>query len=48
MSQANVVEEKPKSSEQVQLEEAENALSNKDYRTARELLEKLGRILFER
>jgi hypothetical protein len=37
-------DEKPKSSEQIDLDEAENALTEKDYKTARELLEKLGKI----
>lgn len=46
MSQAIVVEEKSKSFEQTQLEEAENALNNKDYPTARTLFEKLCRISF--
>ena len=36
-------DEKPKSSEQVNLEEAETALNGKDYKTARSLLEKLGK-----
>ena len=38
-----MTDEKPKSSEQIDLEEAENALNEKDYKTARELLEKLGK-----
>lgn len=37
-------DEKPKSSEQIDLDEAEDALAAKDYKTARELLEKLGKI----
>jgi hypothetical protein len=36
-------DEKPKSSEQIDLEEAETALNAKDYKTARGLLEKLGK-----
>ncbi|CAF5098553.1 unnamed protein product, partial [Rotaria magnacalcarata] len=39
-----VLDEKPKSSEQIDLEEAENALLGKDYKTARELLEKLVKL----
>ncbi|CAF3351128.1 unnamed protein product [Rotaria sp. Silwood1] len=39
-----MTDEKPKSSEQIDLEEAENALSGKDYQTARELLEKLVKL----
>jgi len=37
-------DEKPKLAEQIDLEEAETALAGKDYKTARELLEKLGKI----
>lgn len=37
-----IVDEKLKSSEQIDLDEAENALITKNYKTARELLEKLG------
>ncbi len=40
-----IVDEKPKSSEQIDLEEAETALTGKDYKTARVLLEKLGKRL---
>jgi hypothetical protein len=36
-------DEKPKLSEQIDLEEAETALAGKDYKTARQLLEKLGK-----
>jgi hypothetical protein len=36
-------DEKPKLSEQIDLEEAEAALIAKDYKTARPLLEKLGK-----
>jgi hypothetical protein len=36
-------EEIPKSREQIDLEEAETALAGKDYKTARDLLEKLGK-----
>lgn len=36
-------DEKPKSSEQIDLDDAETALSGKDYKTARSLLEKLGK-----
>jgi hypothetical protein len=36
-------DEKPKSSEQIDLEDAETALNGKDYKTAQELLEKLGK-----
>jgi hypothetical protein len=42
---ALTTDEKPKSSEQIDLEEAEIALAGKDYKTARELLGKLGEIL---
>jgi len=35
-------EEKVQSQEQIQLNEAENALNEKDYKTARQILEKLG------
>jgi hypothetical protein len=38
-------EEKPKSSEQIDLDNAEDALREKDYKTARQLLEKLGKSL---
>jgi hypothetical protein len=38
-----IVEEKLKSSEQIDFDEAENAIIGKDYKTARELLEKLGK-----
>jgi hypothetical protein len=38
-----IVEEKLKSSEQIDLDEAENAVGAKDYKTARELLGKLGK-----
>ncbi len=38
-----IVDEKPKSNEQIDLEEAETAFNGKDYKTARELLEKLGK-----
>ena len=38
-------DEKPKSAEQTDLEEAETALSEKDHKTARPLLEKLGKSL---
>ena len=37
--------ENVKSSEQIELDEAEHALMEKDYKTARELLEKLGKYL---
>lgn len=37
-----VTDEKSKSSEQVILDDAENALNEKDYKTARELLGKLS------
>ncbi len=36
-------DDKPKSSEQIDLEDAETALNGKDYKTARGLLEKLGK-----
>ena len=36
-------DEKPKLQEQIDLEEAETALAGKDYKTARQLLEKLGK-----
>ncbi|CAF3014065.1 unnamed protein product [Rotaria socialis] len=39
-----ILDEKPKSSEQIDLEEAENALLGKDYKTAKELLEKLVKL----
>lgn len=38
-----MADEKPKSNEEVDLEEAETALTGKDYKTARGLLEKLGK-----
>ena len=44
--QQTTTDEKPKSSEQIDLEEAENALNAKDYKTARGLLEKLGKRFF--
>ena len=37
-------DEKVKSAEQIDLEEAETAITGKDYKTARPLLEKLGKI----
>lgn len=36
--------EKPKTAEQINLEEAETALNGKDYKIARELLEKLVKL----
>lgn len=36
-------DEKPKSSEQIDLDDAETALNGKDYKTAQGLLEKLGK-----
>ena len=39
-------DEKVKSAEQVDLEEAETAIAGKDYKTARTLLEKLGKTYF--
>jgi hypothetical protein len=38
-----IIDEKLKSSEQIVLDDAENALNRKDYKTARELLEQLGK-----
>jgi hypothetical protein len=38
-----MLDEKLKSSEQIVLDDAENALNGKDYKTARELLEQLGK-----
>lgn len=43
--QAATTDEKPKSSEQIDLEDAETAFNGKDYKTARGLLEKLGKLL---
>ena len=40
-----ITDEKPKSSEQIDFDAAENALNGKDYKIARELLEKLGKKL---
>jgi len=37
-------DEKPKSQEQIDLEEAETALNGKDYKTSKQLLEKLGKL----
>ena len=39
----STTDEKPKSSEQIDLDDAETALNGKDYKTARGLLEKLGK-----
>ncbi|CAF4266774.1 unnamed protein product, partial [Rotaria sordida] len=39
-----MVDEKPKLPEQIDLEEAETALAGKDYKLARELLEKLVKL----
>lgn len=40
-----VLDDKSKSQEQIDLDEAENAFLAKDYKVARGLLEKLGEIL---
>lgn len=42
----SIADEKPKSVEQTDLEEAEAAISEKDFKTARPLLEKLGESRF--